>query len=440
MACAADSVNVSARAIAVDGKNDEVVVIDAFHLGAILSFRGRSRGVVDPVRFLSHEGLFDLADLLVDPVHDEILAVDQNSASVVAFPRKADGHVVAVRTIRGDATTLNFPTGIDYDAKADEIVVANAGGSSLLRFGRANGGNAVPRGVIEGPSCEGENFTSLALDEGKGELFVGCGNHVLTLGVTGDDPVRKLYTAGSVDGLVFNHRPSKARRFWSDRMSLISSNRAMPRSASAKCSSTDRPSISRSICALGSSKNWFKYTRRTNTLRSPRGLERQPPADPDAKLSPVNALDTILDRAPEILAMAAAHGARNGRVVGSVARRTERADSDVDLLVRFDPGVGLLEHAKLVIEIEALLGRRVASPASAAFGRRPVGCSTQTRDRCEERPRATRRRRGGDRPMPRAGGSRTRTVHASGRARSLQLRNAQSRQVGWGQAGFDRGL
>ena len=73
----------------------------------------------------------------------------------------------------------------------------------------------------------------------------------------------------------------------------------------------------------------------------------------------MSALDAVLQKADEIRAIALAHGARNVRVVGSVARRTDREDSDVDLLVSFDPGVGLLEHAKLVLELEHLLGRKV---------------------------------------------------------------------------------
>jgi predicted nucleotidyltransferase len=79
----------------------------------------------------------------------------------------------------------------------------------------------------------------------------------------------------------------------------------------------------------------------------------------DAILRLVATLEDIRTRANEIRAIAAAHGARNIRVVGSVARGTEREDSDIDLLVTFDPGVGLLEHADLVLQLERLLGRRV---------------------------------------------------------------------------------
>ncbi len=73
----------------------------------------------------------------------------------------------------------------------------------------------------------------------------------------------------------------------------------------------------------------------------------------------MSALLAILERAAEIRAIAAAHGARNVRVVGSVARGTDRDDSDLDLLVTFDPGVSLLDHAKLSLALEQLLGRKV---------------------------------------------------------------------------------
>ncbi len=73
----------------------------------------------------------------------------------------------------------------------------------------------------------------------------------------------------------------------------------------------------------------------------------------------MTSLDSIRQRAAQIRAIASEHGARNVRVVGSVARGTDREDSDLDLVVTFDPGVGLLSHAKLILELERLLGRRV---------------------------------------------------------------------------------
>jgi len=58
----------------------------------------------------------------------------------------------------------------------------------------------------------------------------------------------------------------------------------------------------------------------------------------------------------EILAIAARHGAHNVRVFGSVARGEAGPDSDLDILVELEPGRTLLDHAALLLELQALLG------------------------------------------------------------------------------------
>lgn len=70
-------------------------------------------------------------------------------------------------------------------------------------------------------------------------------------------------------------------------------------------------------------------------------------------------LMALQQRREEILALASRHGVRNLRVFGSVARGEARPDSDIDLLVEFEPGRGLLAHAALIRELEQLLGCRV---------------------------------------------------------------------------------
>ncbi len=69
--------------------------------------------------------------------------------------------------------------------------------------------------------------------------------------------------------------------------------------------------------------------------------------------------EVIREKRDEILAIAARFGARNVRVFGSVARGEADDDSDVDLLVVFDESTSLLDHAAMLLELEALLGRRV---------------------------------------------------------------------------------
>jgi predicted nucleotidyltransferase len=61
----------------------------------------------------------------------------------------------------------------------------------------------------------------------------------------------------------------------------------------------------------------------------------------------------------QILQIAASHGARDVRLFGSAARHDARFDSDVDLLVRLDPGRTLLDIVAIKQDLEDLLGTRV---------------------------------------------------------------------------------
>lgn len=70
-------------------------------------------------------------------------------------------------------------------------------------------------------------------------------------------------------------------------------------------------------------------------------------------------INTIRNRRKEILAVAAKHGARNVRIFGSVARGDANPGSDIDVLVELEPDRTLLDHAALLLELEALLGCKV---------------------------------------------------------------------------------
>ena len=60
-----------------------------------------------------------------------------------------------------------------------------------------------------------------------------------------------------------------------------------------------------------------------------------------------------------VLQLAERRGARNLRVFGSVARDEANEGSDLDLLVDWEPGRSLLDHAALVQDLQELLGVRV---------------------------------------------------------------------------------
>ncbi len=69
--------------------------------------------------------------------------------------------------------------------------------------------------------------------------------------------------------------------------------------------------------------------------------------------------DSLRSRRAEILAVARKRGARNVRIFGSVARGDAGPDSDVDILVEFEPGRSLLDHAGLMLDLSELLGCKV---------------------------------------------------------------------------------
>ena len=65
------------------------------------------------------------------------------------------------------------------------------------------------------------------------------------------------------------------------------------------------------------------------------------------------------DKRDEILRIAAKHGVQRIRVFGSMARGDARPDSDVDFLIEVGPQHSAFFPGGLVVDLEALLGRRV---------------------------------------------------------------------------------
>ena len=66
-----------------------------------------------------------------------------------------------------------------------------------------------------------------------------------------------------------------------------------------------------------------------------------------------------LTRRVAILRIASSYGARNVRVIGSVARGEAREDSDLDLLVELEPGRTLFDLGGLLHDVQNELGLRV---------------------------------------------------------------------------------
>jgi hypothetical protein len=67
----------------------------------------------------------------------------------------------------------------------------------------------------------------------------------------------------------------------------------------------------------------------------------------------------VVRQKEKIRQVAAARGAINIRLFGSVIRGEENPESDLDILVEFEPGTSLLDHIALIHDLEDLLGRKV---------------------------------------------------------------------------------
>ena len=71
-------------------------------------------------------------------------------------------------------------------------------------------------------------------------------------------------------------------------------------------------------------------------------------------------IDDLRQRKTEIEALARQYGAGNIRIFGSVARREETADSDIDMLVEFPPGYDMFrQRLPLTSRLEEITGRNI---------------------------------------------------------------------------------
>ena len=88
----------------------------------------------------------------------------------------------------------------------------------------------------------------------------------------------------------------------------------------------------------------------------------------------------------EMQTIAAAHGASNLQVFGSVARGDEHPDSDVDVLVDLPPDAGLFTLLRLEGELSRLLGATVMWSRARPCGLSCVQTSSATRGALDDGP------------------------------------------------------
>ena len=78
-------------------------------------------------------------------------------------------------------------------------------------------------------------------------------------------------------------------------------------------------------------------------------------------------LDEIRAKRDEIYAIARRHKAEKLWAFGSCARKEDRPDSDVDFLVKFNGGIGLVEYVRFERELSHLLRRKVELTVNSAL-------------------------------------------------------------------------
>ncbi len=120
--------------------------------------------------------------------------------SVTVYSRTASGDAAPLRVIQGPKTQMNWPTGIAFDSRSNELFVANDMGDSILVFDGSAKGDVAPTRVLKGPKTLIKNPTGIYIDAINDELWVAnFGNHTATaykLTAAGDTaPLRTIRSA-----------------------------------------------------------------------------------------------------------------------------------------------------------------------------------------------------------------------------------------------------
>jgi 6-phosphogluconolactonase (cycloisomerase 2 family) len=122
--------------------------------------------------------------------------------SITVYARTASGDTAPLRVIQGPKTQMNWPTGIAFDPRSNELFVANDMGDSILVFNASASGDVAPIRVLTGPKTLIKNPTGVYVDTTNDELWVAnFGNHTATaykLSAAGDiAPLRVIRSAPS---------------------------------------------------------------------------------------------------------------------------------------------------------------------------------------------------------------------------------------------------
>lgn len=213
--------------IAVDEVHQELM-LTIQHDSAVVSFHKMARGDDSPIRLLQGDRtlLADPRGMALDTNHDLIFVANHGSVhsvkpitdeekervggtygrgkgkknwpvgnnyavlgsgrnlppAITVYPRTASGDTAPVRIIRGPKTRLNWPTGLAYDPRTDELFVANDMGDEILVFAGGANGDVAPIRALRGPKTKIKYPTGVFVDLKNDELWVSnFGNHTATV-------------------------------------------------------------------------------------------------------------------------------------------------------------------------------------------------------------------------------------------------------------------
>ena len=215
----------------LDPKSGEIYTVNNDSVDSTVVFSRGANGNVKPVRNLhTPHGSFNIA---VDEEANEMFLTGQHSHAVVVFPKQADDEDAPIRYIQGDRTGLSDPHGIALDPAKGLLFVSNFGsvmtarrdvapadvrwdgqgkehwpldrthavpGSgrnvppSITVYAKGARGDVAPLRVIRGPKTQLNWPTGMAVDAGRGELYVANdqGDSVLVFSVMAEGDVAPL--------------------------------------------------------------------------------------------------------------------------------------------------------------------------------------------------------------------------------------------------------
>ena len=112
-----------------------------------------------------------------DPRSNELYVANDMGDSILVFNSSASGDVAPIRVLTGTETLIKNPTGVYVDANNDELWVANFGNHTATAYKLTAAGDTAPQRVIRSaprdqPTLSIGNPHPVAYDSKREQLLV----------------------------------------------------------------------------------------------------------------------------------------------------------------------------------------------------------------------------------------------------------------------------